>query len=97
MSDSSSCLKATSQSLTTDTELKYTQSGAATARFTVAVSYWIKRNGECYEVNDGFFRCSAWRAVAENAAQTLQKGMSVLVRGKQVQRTWEADDGNKRS
>jgi single-stranded DNA-binding protein len=46
--------------------------------------------------NDGFFRCTAGRSIAENAARTLKKGMRVFVAGKLVQRSWQDDDGNKR-
>src|SRR3990170_8870973 len=74
--------------ITDDPELRYTQSGAALANFTVAVSHRSKHNGEWQDVNDGFFRCTAWRSVAENAAQTLKKGMWVFVTGKLVQRSW---------
>jgi single-strand DNA-binding protein len=48
------------------------------------------------DVNDGFFRCPAWRSVAENASRTLKKGMRVFVAGKLVQRTWQDESGNKR-
>ena len=65
--------------ITDDPELRYTQSGAALASFTVAVSHRSKTNGEWQDVNDGFFRCTAWRSVAENAAHTLKKGMRVFV------------------
>ena len=82
--------------ITDDPELRYTQSGAALAGFTVAVSHRSKHNGEWQDVNDGFFRCTAWRSVAENAAQTLKKGMRVFVAGKLVQRSWQDNDGNKR-
>ncbi len=82
--------------ITDDPEVRYTQSGAALAGFTVAVSHRSKHNGEWQDVNDGFFRCTAWRSVAENAAQTLKKGMRVLVAGKLVQRSWQDSDGNKR-
>ncbi len=44
-----------------DPELRYTQSGAALAGFTVAVSHRSKHNGEWQDVTDGFFRCTAWR------------------------------------
>jgi single-stranded DNA-binding protein len=37
----------------------------------------LKHNGEWQDVNDGFFRCTAWRSVAENAAHTLKKGMRI--------------------
>jgi single stranded DNA-binding protein len=82
--------------ITDDPELRYTQSGAALAGFTVAVSHRSKHNGEWQDVNDGFFRCTAWRSVAENAAHTLKKGMRILVAGKLVQRSWQDNDGNKR-
>ena len=82
--------------ITDDPELRYTQSRAALAGFTVAVSHRSKHNGEWQDVNDGFFRCTAWRSVAENASRTLRKGMRVFVAGKLVQRTWQDDSGNKR-
>lgn len=82
--------------LTDDPELRYTQSGAALASFTVAVSHRSKHNGEWQDVNDGFFRCTAWRSVAENAAHTLKKGMRIFVAGKLVQRSWQDNDGNRR-
>ena len=82
--------------ITDDPELRYTQSGAALAGFTVAVSHRSKHNGEWQDVNDGFFRCTAWRSVAENASRTLKKGMRVFVAGKLVQRSWQDNDGNKR-
>jgi single-strand DNA-binding protein len=82
--------------ITDDPELRYTQSGAALAGFTVAVSHRSKHNGEWQDVNDGFFRCTAWRSVAENASRTLKKGMRVFVAGKLVQRTWQDVAGNKR-
>ena len=61
--------------ITDDPELRDTQSGAALVGFTVAVSHRSKHNGEWQDVNDGFFRCTAWRSVAENAAHSLKKGM----------------------
>ena len=82
--------------ITDDPELRYTQSGAALANFTVAVSHRSKHNGEWQDVNDGFFRCTAWRSVAENASQTLNKGMRIFVAGKLVQRSFEVE-GNKRT
>jgi single-strand DNA-binding protein len=81
--------------ITDDPELRYTQSGAALAGFTVAVSHRSKHNGEWQDVNDGFFRCTAWRSVAENSSATLKKGMRVFVAGKLVQRNFEVE-GNKR-
>ena len=82
--------------ITDDPELRYTESGAAVCGFTVAVSHRSKHNGEWQDVTDGFFRCSAWRSVAENASRTLKKGTRIFVAGKLVQRTWQDDAGNKR-
>jgi single-strand DNA-binding protein len=82
--------------ITDDPELSYTQSGTPIAGFTVAVSHRSKHNGRWQDVNDGFFRCTAWRTVAENAARSLKKGIRVFVAGKLVQRTWQDNDGNKR-
>jgi single-stranded DNA-binding protein len=45
---------------------------------------------------DGFFRCTAWRSVAENASRTLKKGMRVFVAGKLVQRTWQDESSSRR-
>jgi hypothetical protein len=59
------------------------------AGFTVAVSHRSKSNGQWQDVNDGFFRCTAWRSVAENVAHTLKKGMRIFVAGKLVQRSFE--------
>ncbi len=64
--------------ITDDPELRYTQSGAALANFTVAVSHRSKHSGEWQDVNDGFFRCTAWRSVAENASRTLKRACAML-------------------
>jgi single-strand DNA-binding protein len=82
--------------ITDDPELRYTQSGAALAGFTVAVSHRSKHNGEWQDVSDGFFRCTAWRSVAENAAKSLKKGQRVMVIGKLIQRSFETE-GQKRT
>ncbi len=60
--------------ITEDPELRYTQSGAALAGFTVAVSHRSKHNDEWQDVTDGSFRCMPWRSVAENASRSLKKG-----------------------
>ena len=62
----------------------------------MAVSHRSKTNGEWQDVNDGFFRCTAWRGVAENAAKSLKKGQRVMVIGKLVQRSFETE-GQKRT
>jgi single-strand DNA-binding protein len=62
----------------------------------VAVSHRSKSNGQWQDVNDGFFRCTAWRSVAENAAKSLKKGQRVMVIGKLIQRSFETE-GQKRT
>jgi len=63
--------------ITDDAVLRYTQGGAGPRRASpVAVSHGSKHNGEWQDVTDRFFRCTAWRSVAENASDTLKKGMS---------------------
>ena len=88
-------------SLTDDIELRYTQSGLAVANFTVAnftvaVSRKERHNGQWHDVTDGFFRCTAWRQVADNAAASFKKGSRVMVSGRLVQRTFETE-GQRRS
>ena len=83
--------------ITDDPELRYTQSGAALAGFTVAVSHRSKHNGEWQDVNDGFFRCTTWRSVAEEREpHDQERAMGVFVAGKLVQRSWQDNDCNKR-
>ncbi len=83
--------------ITDDPELRFTPSGAAVANFTVAVNRRFK-NGDRWEDRlDGFFRCSCWREMAENVAESLQKGTRVVVAGRLQQRSWEDGDGNRRS
>src|SRR5918998_5604320 len=84
--------------ITDDPELRFTPSGAAVANFTVAVNRRYKNNeGQWEDKLDGFFRCNVWADQAENAAESLQKGTRVLVTGRLQQRSWEDNDGNKKS
>ena len=63
--------------LTADPELRWTQSGAAVADFTVASTPRTSdRNaGEWRDGDTLFMRCSVWRETAENVAESLRKGM----------------------
>ena len=84
--------------LTGDPELRFIQSGAAVVNFTVAST---PRTFDCQsnEWKDGetlFMRCSLWREAAENVAESLTKGMRVIVTGRLVSRSWEAN-GEKRT
>lgn len=84
--------------VTDDPELRFTPSGQAVANFTVAVNKRFKNNaGEWEDRLDGFFRCSCWRDMAENVAESLKKGSRVVVTGRLQQRSWDDQEGNKRS
>lgn len=85
--------------LTADPELRWTNSGAAVASFTVA-STPRTFNRQANEWQDGetlFVRCSAWRDMAENVADSLNKGMRVVVQGRLQQRSYETREGEKRT
>ena len=85
--------------LTADPELRFTPSGAAVASFTVASTpRTFDRNAN--EWKDGealFLRCSIWRQAAENVAESLQRGMRVIVSGRLKQRSFETREGEKRT
>lgn len=84
--------------ITDDPELRFTPSGAAVANFTVAVNRRTRnQDGTWDDKLDGFFRCNCWRDMAENIAESLNKGMRVMVVGRLQQRSWEDQEGNKRS
>lgn len=85
--------------LTADPELRFTPAGAAVANFTVA-STPRKFNRQTNEWADGdtlFMRCSVWREAAENVAESLQKGMAVIVQGRLVMRSFQTQEGEKRT
>ncbi|MBN3585330.1 single-stranded DNA-binding protein, partial [Algoriphagus aestuarii] len=85
--------------LTADPELRFTPSGAAVASFTVA-STPRTFDRQANEWKDGetlFLRCSVWREAAENVAESLAKGMRVIVQGRLVQRSFETREGEKRT
>ena len=82
-----------------DPELRWTSSGAAVASFTVAstprtfdrqANQWV--DGEAL-----FLRCSVWKEAAENVAESLTKGMRVIVQGRLKARSYEDRDGNRRT
>ena len=82
--------------LVDDPELRFTPSGVAMAKIRFAVNRRYQRNGEWQE-ETSFFGGTLWRDSAENAAESLQKGMRVIVTGRLEQRTWETQEGDKRS
>lgn len=79
--------------LTGDPELRFTQGGAAVASFTVASTprTFDKQSNSWKDGETLFLRCSAWREYAENIADSLSKGMRVIIQGRLVQRNWERD------
>ena len=85
--------------LTGDPELRFTASGAAVASFTVASTPRTldKATNEWKDGEALFLRCSIWRQAAENVAESLQKGMRVIVQGRLVQRSFETKEGEKRT
>ncbi|HEX7165801.1 MAG TPA: single-stranded DNA-binding protein [Acidimicrobiales bacterium] len=84
--------------LTRDPELRFTPSGAANATFGLAVNRrWQNRQTNEWEEATSFFNVVCWRELADNAAESLTKGMRVLVTGRLEQRSWETDQGEKRS
>jgi single-strand DNA-binding protein len=83
-----------------DVELKYTPSGAAVAKFTVAATprRLDKASGEWADGDPLFMRCTAWRELGENVAESLVKGSRVIVQGRLKQDNWEdKQTGAKRS
>src|SRR5947209_5360893 len=85
--------------LTDDPELRFTPSGAAVANFTVA-STPRTLDRQTNEWKDGdalFLRCSIWRQSAENVAESLTRGMRVIVSGRLRQRSYETKEGEKRT
>ena len=75
--------------LTADPELRFTPSGAAVANFTVASTprTFDKNSNEWKDGEALFLRCSIWRQAAEHVAESMQKGMPVIGRGRLTQRS----------
>src|SRR5690606_13104663 len=78
---------------------RFTPSGAAVANFTVASTPRIfdRSTSEWKDGEALFLRCNLWRQAAENAAETLTKGMRVIVQGRLQQRSYETKEGEKRT
>ncbi len=85
--------------ITADPELRFTPSGAAVANFTVASTPRTldKNTNEWKDGEALFLRCSVWRQAAENVAESLQRGMRVMVQGRLKQRSYETKEGEKRT
>ena len=85
--------------LTADPELRFTPSGAAVANFTVASTprTFDKKTNEWKDGEALFLNCSVWRQAAENAAESLVRGMRVIVSGRLKARSYETREGEKRT
>jgi single-strand DNA-binding protein len=85
--------------LTDDPELRFTPSGAAVANFTVASTprTFDKNSNEWKDGDALFLRCSIWRQAAENVAESLTKGMRVVVSGRLRQRSYQTKEGENRT
>lgn len=85
--------------LTADPELRFTPSGAAVANFTVASTprTFDKQTSEWKDGDALFMRCAVWRQAAENVAETLTRGMRVMVSGRLTQRSFDTKEGEKRT
>ena len=83
---------------TREPELRFTPSGQAVANFGLAVNRrWQNRQTQEWEEAVSFFDVTAWAQLAENAAETISKGTRVTVSGRLDQRSWENQEGEKRS
>jgi single-strand DNA-binding protein len=85
--------------LVADPELRFTPSGAAVANFRVASTPRIfdRQTNEWRDGESLFLQCSVWREAAENVAESLTKGMRVIVQGRLTQRSYETREGEKRT
>ena len=84
--------------LTRDPEIRYTRDGQATTSLGVAVNRrWQNRESNEWEESTSFFDVVTWRELAENVALSLTKGMRVVVSGRLEQRSWETEEGDRRS
>ncbi|HEX5094990.1 MAG TPA: single-stranded DNA-binding protein [Acidimicrobiia bacterium] len=84
--------------ITRDPEMRYTAGGTSTATFGVAVNRsWRNQQTNEWEERTSFFNVVCWRQLAENVSASLRKGTRVIVTGRLEQRSWETEQGEKRS
>ncbi|MEI2809635.1 MAG: single-stranded DNA-binding protein [Nocardioides sp.] len=85
--------------LVDDPELRFTPSGAAVANFRIASTprTFDRQSNEWKDGDALFLSCSVWRQAAENAAESLTKGMRVIVQGRLRSRQYETREGEKRT
>ena len=85
--------------LVEDPELRFTPAGQPVAKFRVASTprYRDNSTGEWKDGDSLFLTCTVWRQAAENVAESLQRGMRVIVTGRLKQRSYETKEGEKRT
>jgi single-strand DNA-binding protein len=85
--------------LVDDPELRFTPAGQPVARFRVASTPRFRDNttGEWKDGDSLFLTCNVWRQAAENVAESLTRGMRVIVSGRLRQRSYETKEGEKRT
>ena len=85
--------------LVDDPELRFTASGVAVANFRVASTprAFDRQSNEWKDGESLFLSCSVWRQYAENVAESLTKGTRVIVTGRLKQRSYETNNGEKRT
>jgi single-strand DNA-binding protein len=83
--------------LVEDPELRFTASGVAMANIRIAVSRRYRDRNDEWQEDTSFFGGTCWRDVAENVAESLTKGARVIITGRLKQRSWETNEGDKRS
>src|SRR6266567_4113149 len=85
--------------LVDDPELRFTPTGQPVARFRVASTprWRDQASGEWKDGESLFLTCNVWRQAAENVAESLQRGMRVIVQGRLKQRSYETKEGEKRT
>ncbi|MGN6676583.1 MAG: single-stranded DNA-binding protein [Streptosporangiaceae bacterium] len=85
--------------LVDDPQLRYTPTGQAVANFRVASTprYMDRQTNEWKDGDSLFLSCNVWRQAAENVAESLQRGMRVIVSGRLRQRSYETKEGEKRT
>src|ERR1700690_156728 len=87
-----------SGNMTRDPEMRYTPSGVSKVPFGVAVNRsWRNQQTQEWDEQTSFFNVVAWRQLAENVGASLAKGSRVVVTGRLGQRSWETEQGEKRS
>lgn len=84
--------------VTRDPELRFTPSGSAIATFGLAVNRrWQNRQTNEWEEQVSFFDVVCWRELGENVTESITKGTRLIVTGRLEQRSWDTQEGEKRS